>query len=289
PTDIVKEKERENFYTVTPKTLNNLVSNFPNESFLPLGIKDESNIIFEACNEYFLKENGLSEYLLNRPLDKKHFIIKEKVFTTDKRIGIKRNNNTFSSEEGFIYSLEFAHLWRDYGLSNKEFGFIIEINSQLLNISDDNFKCLRLGGESRTALYEAVEGWKEIPKLDVKNRFKLILLTPAIFENGWIPDGLSEISNDGKKILQGEINEIKVKLISAAVERYIGIGGWDIIEGKSKPLKRAVPAGTVYFFESLDGKEFNTEEIHNKLFMESIMKDKNLRKEGLGLTIIGVW
>jgi CRISPR-associated protein Cmr3 len=290
PSDIVKEKERENFYTVTPKTLDNLVSNFPNESLLPLGFTDESDKIFEACNEYFINENGLSAYLLKQPLDKDHFIRKEKVFTADSRIGIKRNNNTFSSEEGFIYSLEFAHLCKEYGLSNKEFGFVIEINSQLLNTTDAELKALRLGGESRSAFYEEeVENWKEVAKPDIKNKFKLILLTPAVFENGWIPDGLCDINVDGKKVLQGEINGAKVKLISAVVDRYIGIGGWDILNRKSKPLKRSVQAGTVYFFESIDGKNFNQDDVYNKLFMKSIIKDKNLQKEGLGLTIIGVW
>jgi len=289
PADIVKEKEKENFYIVAPVLRDNYATNFPNESLLPLNAKEQSNKILEACSEYFLNENGLTAYLLNRTLNKDHFIKKEKVYTPDNRVGIKRNNKTFSSEEGFIYSLEFAYLNKKYGLSNEEFGFILEINSQLLSANTIDLKSLRLGGESRSAFYEIVEKWKEIPQPEINNRIKLILLTPAIFENGWIPDGLTEINIDNKKVLQGEINGAKIKLISVAVERYSGIGGWDILKGRSKPLKRAVPAGTVYFFETADEKGFNINEIDNKLFMKSIMKDENLRKEGLGLTIIGVW
>jgi len=294
PFDIVKEKDKEKFFILSPMQNDKVKMNFPNNNLIPLGLKtqnDEIEPIFESCNDYFLTEPGLKTYLENEQLDIKHFVKRTDVFLIDHRVGIRRDNATFSSQEGFLYSLEFACLNKKYNdIKNIESGFIVEVNSQLLKSDNNYLKLLRLGGESRTAFYEVIENLNEIPKpKDITNRFKLILITPAIFKRGWLPDGINEEVENGKKILKGKLDGLEVKLVSTSVDRYVGIGGWDILEGRSKPLKRAVPAGSVYFFERINGKNFNVNELINRIFMKSIMKDENLRKEGLGLIIIGAW
>ena len=35
--------------------------------------------------------------------------------------------------------------------------------------------------------------------------------------------------------------------------KYTSIGGFDVERGRPKPMKRAVPAGSVYYFELLEG------------------------------------
>ncbi len=88
------------------------------------------------------------------------------------------------------------------------------------------------------------------------NYLRLQLATPAIFNKGWYPDWLTETNKNAP--LTGEIPRsggIKVKLVAAAIGRYIPISGYGYSEGKPgiKATKKMVPAGSVYFFKMLHG------------------------------------
>jgi CRISPR-associated protein Cmr3 len=141
-----------------------------------------------------------------------------------------------------------------------------------------------MGGESKAAYYEAIG--EEVNRMDdeivrrVKDtrRFKLYLATPSLFERGWLPRFVDENS------LKGEKGSLKFKLVAAAVGRYQPIGGWDLAKNQPKPICRFVPAGSVYFFELLDG---NPEEIFEKFNWQAI-SDRDA-EVGFGLTLVGGW
>ena len=140
---------------------------------------------------------------------------------------------------------------------------------------------LRLGGDNRTAFYTRAI-WNDIPvetirkKISETGRFKIVLTTPAIFTNGWLPCGIDN------KTMEGSLNGIDVKLITACIGKPIGIGGFDLVKGRPKDMKKAVPAGSVYYLELKSG---SVDELLSGIWLKSISDEK--AQEGFGITLIG--
>ena len=147
-----------------------------------------------------------------------------------------------------------------------------------------------LGGERRLAEVRATEadkGFWEVPKglsWSGKKWLRMVLATPAIFEKGWLPGWLRE--KDGK--LTGTIpgSGVSVRLVSAVVGRWKPLSGWSYEEGRNgpKPLRRMVPAGSVYFFEVLEGGA----EIAD-LWLRSVCDCQQDGRDGFGLALWGFW
>lgn len=70
------------------------------------------------------------------------------------------------------------------------------------------------------------------------------------------------------------------------------VGGWDLAAGRPKPTRRAVPAGSVYFFELEDG---DVDALFDRYFGQSICREDDATtlnddgKQGLGLAYLGAW
>ena len=133
---------------------------------------------------------------------------------------------------------------------------------------------VHLGGERRLSSLRASD--KALPKAPIDNlladnrrRFRVVLLTPAIFEAGWKP-----------KDSEG------AKLVAAAVGRPETISGWDFAARGPKACRRMAPAGSVYWYElsaDTDIKEWI--EMH---WMKPISDDEQNQRDGFGLCVVGV-
>ncbi len=90
------------------------------------------------------------------------------------------------------------------------------------------------------------------PILKNKNTkyLRLILATPAIFTQGWLPGWIDKKTFEGTPPFNPNL---KLQMFSAIVPRWQGISGWDMRQNRAKPTRRMVPAGAVYFFKILDG------------------------------------
>lgn len=147
-----------------------------------------------------------------------------------------------------------------------------------------------LGGERRLAevwTAEADKGFWEVPKglsWAGKKGLRMVLATPAVFEQGWLPGWLRE--QDGK--LTGTIpgSGVSVRLVSAVVGRWKPLSGWSYEKGRNGPkaLRRMVPAGSVYFFEVLKGGA----EIAD-LWLRSVCDCQQDGRDGFGLALWGFW
>ncbi len=229
----------------------------------------------------FLNTQGLSKYLEGKEITEDDIVKEDEVFRREYRVGIARSKETGVAREGMLYSAEFARLNKSHRGQASSIGFLLEINGEdgLLKPRNDKPRILRLGGETRTAYLETEFSEAPAPVSTSKvPRFKSTLLTPAVFTNGWIPDGIDAISGEG--ILNGH----RVRLVSAAVNRHVPVGGWDIAARRSKTTKRAVPQGSVYYFELLDSTTIETPQ-----FYFPLCRDEYYSKQGFGLSIIGDW
>ncbi|MBC7319179.1 type III-B CRISPR module-associated protein Cmr3 [bacterium] len=221
--------------------------------------------------EGFLDEISLKDYLLGKT---ESLYRKEpfEFYKTELKIGISREKNTLTSKEGYLYRIPLIRL-------NENTSFIIELE----NIEDiPKEGLLQLGGEGKVALLEEVnsdllDNLKNL-KLNLENGyFKLYLVTPSIFNNGFLPSWID------KKSLEGEKDGIKVKLVAVAVGKPLKIGGWDLARQEPKPMYNAVPAGSIYYFRIIGNYPF--EKIKESFHFKNI-SDIN-PEEGFGLSLVG--
>lgn len=147
----------------------------------------------------------------------------------ERRIGISLDGRRRTVEEGALYEAEFVRPVAGTGL-------YVEVDGL------EGWRpagIMRLGGEGRASYFHQVSpvAWPSLPD-PLPSRFKLYFATPAYFERGWIP-------NDWAMFFDGS-----VRLVAAALPRYVAVGGYDLAARAPKPSRRYVPAGSVYFFEA---------------------------------------
>jgi len=269
PMDVVKEKgkEEDRTYILKPVKLSGrkMITDLPH-GLDNMWIYSENPM--EAVQS-FLSSEEMDKYLLCKAPS--GWTRPDELFKSEDRTGIRKNRSKRSVETGGLYSVEYFRLKDDMG-------FTIELeNTSLLPPSG----ILRLGGDNRSAMY-SLTSWDELPvewikkKISVDKRFKLVLETPAVFNKGWMPGWINGDT------MQGEINGIVVRLVSACVAKPIGIGGYDFVKNIPKVMKKAVPAGSVYYFDLING---SVDSLFERLWLKSISDERS--KEGFGITLIG--
>lgn len=145
-----------------------------------------------------------------------------------------------------------------------------------------------LGGERRVVAWRKsdVNVFPDCPQqiraaIRRMNSCRLILLTPAIFEDGFKPTWLRTA------------HSATVSVEAIAVSRAQVISGWDFVIRKPKPTRRMCPAGTVLFLKFKSG---DIEKWIDEIWFRPISDDANgaadkaqNRKDGFGLAALGIW
>ena len=233
-----------------------------------LSISDEE---VETFDNGLITELDLRNYLENLGSARDIKTIKlEDLIEREPKVGIGRENTTHATAEGKLYRVGMMRFKKlNLGIKTKE------------NLQEILGLKTKLGGEGK--IVEIAEDTKEfeIEEVDFSgeiSKIKLYLSTPAIFENGWLPKWID------KRTFEGEYKGIKLKLFSAFIGKPQYVGGFDMAKRRPKPMKKAVPAGSVYYFEVLEG---NKEELINTFHGKSI-SELDTNKQGFGIAFLGV-
>lgn len=218
----------------------------------------------------------------------------------DERVhtGINSKTGVAAVEEGLL----FMSIGLD--LATKEKGGSICLAARVGSIGSIGTQITKLdeihpfGGERRLAHWARIEeptGWscpKEISsKLEQlgSNRIRMVLATPAIFSKGWLPGWLKDVNGYLEGTLPGASDNLKLRLVSACVDRWKPISGWSAEANSRGPkaIRRLVPAGSVYFFEIQNGNKASA--LAKNYWLESVCDDQQDRKDGFGLVVWGIW
>lgn len=218
----------------------------------------------DSLDRAYLKESRLKRYLLNKNIG--YFEKEESFISRESKIGIGLNRKTKTTSEGLLYRVEM--------LRYKDLKIVVDFDG----LAFERSGLMQLGGEAKGTTFEQIESL-DVPKIEnlSSNRFKLYLLTPALFNKGWYPSWI-----DAKNDFIGEINGFKLKLIASAIGKYQSIGGFDMKKREPKEMMKAVPSGSVYYFEILEG---DTKEVID--FFNSFKITDRLTEEGYGLVMVG--
>lgn len=155
---------------------------------------------------------------------------------------------------------------------------------------DHALRIATLGADGRLAAVERLPADLFAPPTALTAAFqhgrpglRIVLVSPACFTRGWLPDGLE--ARDGTYLGRIAGLDHEVVLRAALTQRPVHISGWDMACGRPKPTARLVPAGSVYFFERTDGQPFEASDA-NRLWCSALGARTD---EGFGRVVAGIW
>lgn len=201
---------------------------------------------------------------------------------SETRTHVSIDKGSQTAESGALFQTSgFEFLKKSKKLSEAtQFALAIETEETL----DDGVDTL--GGERRVVYWE--NSTTSLPKIDdvkddkenLKQKIekdkhcRLMLVTPAFFENGYLPEHLKETYN--------------FEIVAVALPRYQTISGWDYEKVAPKATRRLVPAGSVYFIRFNDQDKI--EKFINDTWLHSICKkDSQDHRDGFGIALLGTW
>lgn len=181
------------------------------------------------------------------------------------RVSVAMSSDTGTGLDGALFEVEHV-VWRQ-DLSRR-FAVAAEIDRPL------DARTVGLGGERRLSFLRPTR-WQLPPppfelidKLRKSRKARLILTTPAIFDQGYRPSSIPG-----------------ARLIAASVGRPQTISGWDWACGRPKAARRCAPAGSVYWVDLNDGVD--PEKWLAERWLQSLSSDPQDQRDGFGLTLVG--
>jgi CRISPR-associated protein Cmr3 len=174
------------------------------------------------------------------------------------------------------------HSFAERGWQTDRYGLLARFSE------DIQADLLRLGGEGRlTAVSHHESAWPQLPDnlasaLANTRRIRLVLATPALFDDGWKPGW---IDKDRLGSPPG-IPELKLRLCAAVIDRWQAISGWDLLDKKPKAIRRLVPAGSVFWFEVVGEPSADWAKA---LWLSAVSDQEQDRHDGFGLALPGLW
>ncbi|MEO0091866.1 MAG: type III-B CRISPR module-associated protein Cmr3 [candidate division WOR-3 bacterium] len=145
---------------------------------------------------------------------------------------------------------------------------------------------LSIGGERKRAkitlgdenILSCLDDEEVKKKIQETKKFFVYFITPVIFNAGWI----------SKEFLQ-KFNG--AQLVGAVVNKPIYFSGWireTASKGRPRPIIKAVPAGSVYFFSFENNNNFDFNNIYDNYNLNESLSDI-YPNAGFGIALIGAW
>lgn len=214
----------------------------------------------------------------------------------DVRTHVAINDISLSAEDGQLFQTAGLDMnaktqLHHAGWDETQLGFLTGITESLC--TSDSLKqpdtLVRFGGEGRLSKMITVTNEAATilaPPIQLNKHIKdaggicVTLLTPAIFAAGYLPAWLDENTLEG--IFPHSTTRVRLK--AAAVDRWQPVSGWDLQHYKPKAMRKATPAGSVYWFELLD----ESCDIEDAWLM-TLSDDAQDKRDGFGIATIHPW
>ncbi len=227
----------------------------------------------EEASGKWIEKSTLTRYFQgNEPLE--HWYDLNALKTEELKTGIGRNDEKHTAQDGQLYRYQMQRT----EILNPHSGLLdaLDIIVQFENLPKDfaDNGMLQLGGERKAAAYTTEKEWK-LPPSSINSRiFKLVLLTPGIFSGtegqAWWPE----------KILA----QHGLKLLAAATGKPWSTGGFDMVLKKPKPMRKVVPAGSVYVVEA--DPQTDLSKLVQALHGTSLCDQALDAKQGFGIALV---
>jgi CRISPR-associated protein Cmr3 len=238
----------------------------------------------KAVGGLWLSVPNLGRHLREEPASKLTPRPNSVFWTTDPRLGIALDAEVRTAREGMLYTTDTIAL-RD------RVSLMVGVQGADALLPNDGL--LRLGGDGHAVRIAGALATSPPSVEAVGPSFRVVLATPGMFREGWLPPGVAR-SDAGYVLRSGGFG---AKLLAAAIGRHDVVSGWDLAKGEPKPARRVVPAGSVYWFEQFEGGESD-----RRAWAESVLRrgwwapagemtveDRRRQSEGFNNVWLGSW
>lgn len=277
PRDILKSKDKrvERFYQLVQVENNTAACSNVQTVEILCSVDQEKDV--EYPEGTFFNEDECQRYLVTGGLPTS-CLPPTKFLSMEPKIGIGRNTQTLTSEEGLLYQIDLRRLMSGYRLHVETTGIDFP----------NSHGMLKLGGENKPFAYDVTQVEPYLDSDEVRQqlcdrleetrhngriRFKLYLATPAIWSEGWMSP---------KQMLQQD--NAPCEILTAALGKYQSIGGWDIANRRPKTMYRAIPAGSVYYLQATS-TDTTASQVLETFHYRNLSDER--AEEGFGLMLVG--
>lgn len=227
---------------------------------------------------YWLTQAGWKKYLAGETPNGDDLVSSAELWTFDYRVGVGLDTVTRRAADGRLFSMQAVALRRDVG-------FLVAV----VGASPPAHGTVRLGGDGRAAAVRVAPA--ALPKPDYSaiahaGRCRLVLTSPGVFANGWLPNGITRNANGEYRF---DLHGVKARLVCAAVPRAEVVSGWDMVKRRPKAAERVAPTGSVYWLDALDAtSEALCKLVSNGLWNEPC-EDSARRAEGFNRFMLAAY
>ena len=238
---------------------------------LPMQVSHEK---LKPASGQWLTRSGLNDVFSGRTPNANDVVSGETLWSTEPRIGLKRDYKARTAEEKMLYSTRHVRLAPGVALGVRIRG--------LPNGWAPYDRLVPFGGESRLA--ECLP-WSEHKEMTFNGPWSEAAESPrANTEVALIalsPLDLHRSCYVGEEPLR----DIGVRVVSACLGRPGRIGGWDSLARRPLPLRPVLPAGSVLFCKIEEMGRFNTAVANGN----GLARIGSRQEWGFGLVAPGAW
>jgi len=207
----------------------------------------------KPLEQAFITAKGLATVLRGNVPEPNAIVYTRELYHSEERLGIGRDYAKRTTIDSLLYQTNHVR-----PVQNVSIGMVVK---GLDCAGLPQHGTCRLGAEGRMAAWQC-EAVQTLPPIqfDKKNKnIMLVLLTPARFTQGWLPDGFTQVMTaDQQTVWEGNIHGVALRLISSVTGKPMREGGWDLVNRSPRTMHSLVPAGSCYFCEVLGGAEAST-------------------------------
>lgn len=204
----------------------------------------------------------------------------DEYLSTEAKVGLARSFETRHAEDGMLYKVRYRRPFgaiKEFDKSKfKQLHFLFGFEGQALPAKG----VTKFGGDGKLSSFQKLQKGIELPKhpeFKTNETCKMYLATPAVFVEGWQP----------RKFF----TDHGFQLLTAAIPKGRPMGGWDMTKngGGPKPMRKTVPAGSVYFLKVLDEAKANAciQAFHGKAIEGLNHVPDNMDQQGYGVVFFG--
>jgi CRISPR-associated protein Cmr3 len=219
----------------------------------------------------WITRSGLRRVLAGElPASRGDLFASSDLWKSERRLGIGRDLEKQRVKEGHLFTAH--HIRPVSGLRIR-----VGVDGSPVQESERRTFGLPIGGEGRFTLVTVTpDGASPLPPApqlhpgsDGRLRFIVLLLTHAL------PDPSGTLIRQGPPGVPGQ-------LVSAAIGKPLRMSGWDLRNGRSRPLLPLIPAGSCWFYEADAGQAEKVLSLHG-------VRIGQMTSYGLGHIVIGIW
>lgn len=218
---------------------------------------------------WYLRPDGVEAWRRGGVPKPEHFVHPRQLWLVEARTGVGLQDDIRASRHGRLYTFGFLRLLQGVALGFDVGGSSLKPEGRV-----------RLGGEGRTATLRPGPDFPRAAREIEGERLCISVVTPALSDIGGYPPGFVEDA------LEAELAGRRLRLVGAILPGFVTAGGWDLALNQAKPLRRAIPSGSVFLFEPADGGRIKPAEFDGICLSD--INEEGLARQGFGFSAAGL-